>query len=172
MPELEETDALYLERFIEREEKALEGRKAISELLLRIAFQSLSCGLAILLFQFALSVWVTSLLCYLISLAPLIKGLSFLPTEGGIKVIIMRDGIRLVVSFIIAVGFTHVKLNEVYSQIQKTDEGINNFLVDLHSYERPTEWQYHFPSQGVILLAAIASTVVLGYLADLNKRGK
>ena len=167
---LPERDDLYLSKFIEREERALEGRKVISQLLLRVAFQSLSCGLAVTLFQYALNVWITSLVCYLISIAPLMKGLSFEDTEGGIKVIIMRDGVRLIVSFAIAVGFTHIKLREVYSQIANTDVGINKFLEDMHQYERPTSWQYHFPSQGVILLAAVGVTVILGYLVEVNKK--
>lgn len=161
----------YLDEFIEKEKRSIEGRKVVSSFLLRMACQSTSCALAILLFQFAVQVWIVALLCYVVALAPVCTGLQIEQiNEENWRVILMRGGIRTVIGLAIAIGFTQVKITETYSQISQTDKNLNKFLGELRAYEHPTSGQYELPPQGAILLAAIAIVFILGWLAD--KKGR
>lgn len=162
-------DEEYLDEFILRERKAIEGRKAVSDFLLRLACQSLSSGLAIVLFQFALHIWLIALICYAIALAPTGFSIEHVDKDNW-RIILMRDGIKTVIGLAITVGFTHIRISEVYSQVAQTDRGLSNFLSELRSYEHPTSNQFELPPQGAILLAAVAVVVILGWLAD--KKGR
>lgn len=164
-------DDQYLDEFIIKERKAIEGRKTVSDFLLRLACQTASSGLAIVLFQFALHVWLITLVCYIAALAPMALCLDIERLdEENWRIILMKDGVKVIVSLAIAVGFTYIRINEVYSQIHQTDRNLERFIADLRAFEHPTQPQYELPPQGAILLAAVAIVAILGWLAD--KKGR
>ena len=161
----------YLDEFLQRERDAIKSRQGVSKFILHLGCQSLSCSLTILLFQFAVDVWLISLLCYLIALAPFVGSLSTMRVDNEHwRITIVRKGLPALVGLAITVAFTHIKLMDVYVQLAQTDVGINRFLQDVRAYEHPTEHQYQLPSQGIILVASIVIVFVLGYV--LEKKGK
>lgn len=153
-----------LERFILEQEKALEGRKLIAETLLFVGCQVLSNALAILLFQYAVRVWVTYLLVWAISLSPAMADLCnvhFDQLEGGWKITIMKSPFKTAFKLIFGVGVLSVGIHEVRDLIVDTAYGINQVYSEIRAYEHPKSGSYDLIKDFNPLTTLILATAVV-----------
>lgn len=161
-----------LDRFVREQEGKLEGRKLIAESLFFVGCQVLSNSLAVLLFQYALRIWLTYLVVWAIALMPALGDLcnvNFDQTEGGWRVTLMRSPFKSVFKIVIGVGVLSVGISEVREMIIDTTYGINRVYAEIRAYQEPKVYNYDLVqlSPWVSLIAAIG---VVGFIMYLKER--
>lgn len=168
-----EAEQQELQSFIQEHKATMQGRKLISEFLLFIGCQTLSAGLAILLFQYTFRLWVLCLICYTVGLMPTMPDLceiSLNKTEQGEwEVHIMRSPVKTFLKFLIGIGITYVGINETRDAVKLTYTGISKVYSEIQTYERPSTGQYELPLEPVILFAAIGIVAVLHFIKTVSK---
>lgn len=165
-----EAERAELQEFINENKRTINGRKLIGEFLLFVGCQTMSAGLAILLFQFTFKLWVLSLLCYAISAVPTMPDLCDVninkTDQGGWEVTIMRSPLKTVVKFALGIGITYVGINETKEAVEMTYHNIDQVYAEIHTYERPKTSQYQLPVEPMMLIAAIGIVALVSFLRD------
>ena len=163
-----------LERFIQEQEQALEGRKLIAEGLLFIGCQVLSNALAMILFQYAVRIWVTYLIIWAVSLTPALGDLCnvhFSQEENGWRVTIMKSPLKTVVKIIFGIGTLAVGIHEVRDLLISTYDGINKVHAEIRAYEMPKSTNYDMVSQlNPLTTLAIATALVFVFMYLKEKK--
>lgn len=162
-----------LARFIQEQEQALEGRKLIAEGLLFVGCQVLSNALAMLLFQYAVRIWVTYLIIWAVALTPALGDLCnvhFSQEDQGWRITLMRSPIKTVVKVIFSVGVLAVGIHEVRDLLVQTYNGIYAVHNEIKAYEMPKSGNYDITSQMNPLAALSIATAIVFLVVYLRER--
>lgn len=160
-----------LDRFIREQESKLEGRKLIAEALFFVGCQVLSNSLAVLLFQYALRIWLTYLIIWAIALIPALGDLCnvhFSQEDQGWRVTLMRSPIKSIFKIVIGVGVLSVGISEVREMISDTSYGIQRVYAEIRAYQEPKVVNYDLVqlSPWVSLIAAIGLVGFILYIKE------
>lgn len=161
-----------LDRFVKEQESKLEGRKLVAEALFFVGCQVLSNSLAVLLFQYALRIWLTYLIIWAIALMPALGDLCnvhFDQVEGGWRITLMRSPFKSVFKIVIGVGVLSVGISEVKEMISDTTYGIQRIYAEIRAYQEPKVNTYDLVqlSPWVSLIAAIG---LVGFILYIKER--
>lgn len=163
-----EAERKELEEFISENKRTIKGRKLIEEFILFTGCQTVSAGLAILLFQFTFKLWVLSLICYTLGLIPTMQDLCEVNLtkndQGGWEVTLMRSPVKSLAKLLIGVGITYVGINETKGAVEMTYQSIDQVYAEIHTYERPKTSQYQLPVEPMMLIAAISIVALISFM--------
>ena len=161
-----------IRNFVETQKARLALYKTFTEFAFFAGCQILSAALAINLFNYAVSLWFTCLLCLIISWLPLIGNLaniSIKVSSEGWEFVIMSDYIQALFKFVIGVGVTSVTIYKLSSELTETNKAIQETYTELNRLQNPNIVNFLPPLTGQILLLSV-SIVAIGYFIDKLKK--
>ncbi|NEP01240.1 MAG: hypothetical protein F6K58_21795 [Symploca sp. SIO2E9] len=163
----------FITEYIHNQRIKVQTRKNLEEFLFFLACQVVSASLALVLFQYALSFWMTVWLCQLIAWLPSLTSLgelSFEKTTDGWQIKIMKRPITTIIKFITSVGLVSVSIWTVHSELEQTDQAIRETYKIIKQYENPNPVDFLPPQAGTYILSSIAIVGTLFLLKGLRNR--
>lgn len=163
----------FLAEYIHNQRTKIQTRKNLSEFLFFLACHVVSASLALVLFQYALSFWMTVWQSQLIAWLPSLTSLgelSFEKTTDGWQIKIMKRPITTIIKFISSVGLVSVSIGTVHSELEQTDLAIRETYKIIREYENPNPVDFLPPQGGVYILSAYAIVGTLFLLKGLRNR--
>jgi hypothetical protein len=162
-PDAPETEPAsnHTQRYLKNQEEAfyqrLQTRRLIESLLLFTACQASSAAMAFLLFHFAISVVVISLLCAVISLVPTLgewSGFTIHKTSEHWELSFMHKPIITLFKTAVGIVVAYVSVKAVAAEIEETNHQILAVYDEIKNYE--ILQKTHYPVEVIAIVAAIA----------------
>lgn len=142
----------------------IQTRKSLEDFLLFLSCQVFSASLALILFQYALSFWITAWLCQLIAWLPSLTSLgevSFERSEGGWQIKIMQKPIPTIIKFVGSITLTSISIGTSYSQIRASEKAIEQTYQAIRFYSEPKPLDFIPHQTGFYLLVSLALIGIL-----------
>lgn len=161
-----------IDEFIARQKARVTVFGTATELLFFVTCQIGSASLALCLFQYAVSVWFTCLLCSVLAWLPLltqVSDFSFTITSDGWEFTFMGSYFRAIFKFVFGVGVVSVSISARHKELNDTIAAIEETYRTIQQIEQPQVVNFLPPITGQIILFSVA-IVAIGYFIDRIKR--
>lgn len=164
--EQESFELEQIKEFIEDQKILIERRQTVEALLLYVSCQVASASLAIILFQYAITLSFISWLCFVVSWIPCfmeVGGFRFKKDSEGVEIEFVRNPIRLLFKFVSGTCIVWFTMNQINDEIKNTVEGINYVQEQIKNYETPNINHFYpnFNLQTILIATAITGVVFL-----------
>lgn len=161
-----------IEEFVGRQKARVTVLNTATELLFFVSCQICSASLALYLFQYAVSVWFTCLLCSVIAWLPLlsqVSDFSFTVGSDGWEFVFMGSYFKAIFKFVFGVGVVSISITAVKKELTDTVQAISETYRTIQQIEQPQVKDFLPPITGQIILFSVA-IVSIGYLIDRLKK--
>ncbi|NEQ64980.1 MAG: hypothetical protein F6K21_05660 [Symploca sp. SIO2D2] len=158
MEEQNDFSEQFLTDFIVSQTTRIETRKDIQDFLFFVTCQVASAGLALLLFQWAVSFFFTALICQMVAWLPAFqgaKGLELRRTQEGWD-FTLPDPIKATIKFAVSVGFVSCSLYSIRAELKATESQISEIYTRIRLFEAPHPSDFFPEGTGLYLLLSFA----------------
>ena len=157
----------FIEEYILTQKARIQTRKLIEEMLFFASCQVASASLALILFQYAVTIAFTTWLCLFIAWIPSLSNLTevhFQKLEDGWTLKIMNRPITTLIKFASSVGIVTFTIYSIAFDINQTAEQINAVYSEIDQYEHPRMEQFLPPYFFPVLLMSVGIVLLVGYI--------
>lgn len=157
----------FIEEYILTQKARIQTRKLIEEMLFFASCQVASASLALILFQYAVTIAFTTWLCLFIAWIPSLSNLTeihFQKLEDGWTLKIMNRPITTLIKFCSSVGIVTFTIYSIAFDINETAEQINAVYSEIDQYEHPRMEQFLPPYFFPVLLMSVGIVLLVGYI--------
>lgn len=174
IPELDEQETeskdgftdLFIEEYIHTQKARIQTRKLIEEMLFFASCQVASASLALILFQYAVTLVFTTWLCLFVAWIPSLSNLTevhFQKLEDGWTLKIMNRPLTTLIKFVSSVGIVTSIIYSIATDLNETAEQIAATYAEIDRYEQPRLEQFLPPYFFPVLLMSVGIVLLVGH---------
>lgn len=164
----------FIEEYIQTQKARIQTRRLIEEMLFFASCQVASASLALILFQYAVTVAFTTWLCLFVAWIPSLSSLTevhFQKLEDGWTLKIMNRPITTLIKFVGSVGIVTFTIYSIAYEINDTVDQINAVYAEIQQYEHPRVEHFLPPYFFPMLLVSVGIVMLFGYVKAFRDRG-